>query len=104
MNLKQGDVVVCIDDDSSDEDVGMSGLVLRGRRDLKLGKEYIIEDIDYRHVPTDMSYWEPAEHNRIKYYWTLLKLKNVPDTAWAHLFERKHKDGANQILNKNDFD
>ena len=35
---KIGDKVICINDDSQDEDLGMSGIVLKGTKGLEVGK------------------------------------------------------------------
>jgi len=101
--FKVGDVVICVDDDSEDEDLGMSGHVLYGRRDLRVGKEYIVESINDRCVPEDPSHWTDEEWPFIKEYWQMLKLKGIGQEAWAHLFVQKKKDSSYQVLTKKDF-
>jgi hypothetical protein len=87
--IKVGDTVICIDDDSSDEDLGMSGIVLSGRRDLVVGKEYIVESVDYRHVPTDFSAWKKSEIPYIKHCWTQMMLKGINKPVFGSGFKKK---------------
>lgn len=70
-------ILICIDDDSQDEDLGMSGIVLRGNHALRLGKEYEVENVSYRHVPKnsrrsimsgepDEKIWTDEEYEGVK--------------------------------------
>lgn len=92
--MKAGDIVVCIDDDSQDEDFGASGIVFKGRRDLRIGKEYEVEEVLSHHVPTQIDrhgiqVWSDEEYPKVVNYWTMLKLKGVKDAVWLHHFKLK---------------
>ncbi len=51
MAVKIGDTLICIDDDSQNEDLGFSGIVLKGTVGLEVGEEYTVESIDASNVP-----------------------------------------------------
>ena len=90
---KKGDVVICIDDDSENEDLGMSGIVLPGRNDLVKGKEYIIDffpwDAD-RNVPSNKhKTWTKEEFQKVRWGWYSVLLKGVCPSVFLHNFEPK---------------
>lgn len=97
--MKKGDIVICINDDSENEDLGMSGIVLYGRRDLIVGKEYEIESVDKSQVPNQFQkygskystekIWTNKEYESVKIAWTKLWLKGISKPAWANLFKLK---------------
>lgn len=71
---KIGDEIICIDDDSQDEDFGMSGIVLEGTRGLVVGRAYKIETLDFSQVPENkIEYgspiWAEKEYDRVRWYW-----------------------------------
>ena len=92
---KIGDIVVCIDDDSEDLDIGMSGLVSKGRRDLKKGKEYTIIEIPFdsdRNVPENKSrfggeQWTDEEYSAIRWGWHRVYLKGVLESVFLNYFK-----------------
>lgn len=89
---KKGDVVICIDDDSEGEDLGMSGIVLPGRKDLKKGKEYVIDYLpfDYdRDVPKKNTHWTKEMFPKIKWGWHSVHLKGIGLSVFLHNFEPK---------------
>lgn len=76
---KVGDIIICIDDDSQDEDFGMSGLVLKGTKGMVVGNEYeIIEIITDRNVPKyDPTYsWTKEEYQSVAWGWNLCNVKD----------------------------
>ncbi|NJO63646.1 MAG: hypothetical protein HC836_37290 [Richelia sp. RM2_1_2] len=88
--VKIGDIVVCVDDDSEDEDLGLSGIVLEGRRDLKIGKEYTVETIDTRHVPKKNTHWKAGkEFQDVQESWLMITLKGIGQPAWYRHFKLK---------------
>jgi hypothetical protein len=90
--VKKGDIVICEDDDSQDEDLGMSGVVLYGRRDLQIGKEYEVVSVDKRHVPSKQTLneqWPKKEHPRIIAAWTQVWLKGIHQAVWMKHFRVK---------------
>jgi hypothetical protein len=67
---KIGDKIICIDDDSQDEDFGMSGIVLKGTVGLVVGEEYTIETLDFSQVPkNEKGCWTEEQYEWIKWYW-----------------------------------
>lgn len=92
--IKIGDKVVCIQEEI-DEDFGFSGIVLKGNKHIKLNKEYIITDIDRKHIPkyNDL-FWTRKQYKQVEEYWTLLYLKGVSEpTFFGDTFKIKNKDG-----------
>jgi hypothetical protein len=90
--VKKGCIVICKDDDSQDEDFGMSGIVLEGRRDLQIGKEYIVERVDKTHVPSQETlkkHWSAKERPKIIDAWTMLWLKGIAKPVWMKDFRLK---------------
>ena len=79
---KIGDVVICIDDDSQDEDFGVSGIVLPGTKGLKINEEYTITFLDFDNVPKSRfdqyknPIWTPKQFNQVRWYWTFAWVKN----------------------------
>jgi len=76
-----GGTVTCIDDDSQDEDLGMSGIVLKGTRGLVVGRDYTIKSIDTRNVPSQhrpsmiqgdnpVKVWSDEDYPKIAWGWT----------------------------------
>lgn len=70
-----GGIITCIDDDSQDEDLGMSGIVLKGTRGLVVGRDYTIKSIDTRHVPNQYDrqknpIWTDDEYAWVAWSWT----------------------------------
>ena len=92
---KVGDIVTCIEDDSSDEDLGMSGIVLPGRHDLQVGKEYVIESIPWdadRNVPNNKNKtWTKEEFEMVRWGWYLVYLKGISSSVFLHNFKPKQK-------------
>lgn len=88
---KKGDKVICIDDCSDNEDLGMSGIVLYGRRDLEKGKEYEISNIPWdadRNVPTnERKTWTKEEFKMVRWGWYQVYLKGVSSPVFLHSFE-----------------
>jgi hypothetical protein len=92
---KIGDIVVCIDDDSEDLDIGMSGLVSKGRRDLKKGEQYNIIEIPYdsdRHVPPNKcrfggKQWSDDDYTAIRWGWHRVYLEGVSESVFLNYFE-----------------
>lgn len=75
---KVGDIVICIDDDSGDEDLGMSGIVLKGTVGLKIGEEYVISELDSdRNVPEyNPVYWTKEQYKKVAWGWHQCYLKD----------------------------
>lgn len=86
---KKGDKVVCTDDMSDNEDLGMSGIVLPGRRDLQKGKKYEIERvISDRNVPTnERKTWSNKDYQMVRWSWYEVKLKGVSDSVFLTNFD-----------------
>lgn len=81
-----GDILIC---DDQDEDLGASGLVLKGNRELKLNKEYEIEGFLFKHVPQNRGTWTTKEYKGIQLYWVMVWLKGMNKPQWLHNFSRK---------------
>jgi hypothetical protein len=90
---KKGDVVICIDDDSENEDLGMSGIVLQGRHDLTKGKEYVIDSLALdadRNVPSNENRtWTKEEFQKVRWGWYSVTLKGIGQSVFLHNFEPK---------------
>jgi hypothetical protein len=90
---KKGDILICIEDDSEDEDLGMSGIVLKGRRDLQVGKEYEIGSVPWdadRNVPKNQwKTWTKTEFPKVRWGWYQVYLKGVGSPVFLHNFEPK---------------
>lgn len=88
---KVGDKVICIEDCSDDEDLGMSGIVLPGRHDLVKGKEYKIGSLPWdtaRNVPTnERKTWTPEEFKMVRWGWYEVYLKGVSSSVFLHNFK-----------------
>lgn len=87
---KIGDRIICIDDDSQDEELGMSGIVLKGTVGLKVGSEYEIKDIDLRHVPSRMhrngyAIWTKEEYLDVQWAWTYALVEGHGFSKWMFL-------------------
>lgn len=97
--MNKGDIVICINDDSENEDFGMSGIVLYGRRDLAVGKEYEVENVDESQIPSQFrkygskysteKIWTDKEYESVKIAWTRIWLKGLSKPAWGCLFKLK---------------
>lgn len=78
MKPKVGDKIICIDDNSQDEDLGMSGIVLKGTVGLVVGRKYVIKSLDFKNVPKSRFHyegnqgeiWTKEEFEGVKWYWT----------------------------------
>lgn len=73
---KAGDTVICIDDDSQNEDLGMSGIVLSGTKGLSVGKEYKIQSLDFSDVPKRIhengyAIWTKEEYDQVQWSRTM---------------------------------
>jgi hypothetical protein len=79
--LKIGDVLECLDDDSDDEDLGMSGIVLKGSKGLIVGEKYIITSVDVSQIPKQMNHgsktWTDDEYEKVKFYWHICGLTSM---------------------------
>lgn len=85
-----GDKLVCIDDDSEDEDLGMSGIVLIGNRSLTMEKIYTISDFSFRHVPSNKrETWTPEEYKKVRLSWVMVELEGIKDLQWLKNFKKK---------------
>lgn len=88
---KIGDKVICIDDDSDDEDFGMSGIVFKGRNDLIRNKEYIISSLppDFdRNIPNNnRNTWTKEEYPIIKWKWYRVHLEGVKKSVFLLNFK-----------------
>jgi len=87
---KIGDVVICIDDDSQDEDLGMSGIVLPGTVGLKVGREYEIKELSFQHVPDRMhtngyAIWTTSEYPMVQWAWTYALVEGHGFSKWMFL-------------------
>lgn len=92
---KVGDKVICIDDCSSDEDFGMSGIVFHGRHDLEKGKEYEISSVPWgadRNVPkNERKTWSKADFPAVRWGWYQVYLKGISGSEFLHNFEPKQE-------------
>ncbi len=87
--IKIGDSIICFSDDSEDLDFGMSGIVLYGNTQIKIGRKYKIEKIFYKHIPlNNKKTWTTKEYPGVQWYWTLVKLEGVKNTQWLHNFKK----------------
>lgn len=85
---KPGDKVICKDDDSQDEDFGMSGIVLKGRNDLTKEKTYTIKEVvSDRAVPKKNSCWTKKEYEMVRWSWYEVYLEGVSDRTFLLNFE-----------------
>lgn len=84
-----GDKIICIDNDSQDEDLGMSGIVLKGTVGLVVGAEYKIMTLDFTQVPTNKGHWTKEEYEWIKWYWVRSWIKG--DGFEGYMFLGKFK-------------
>lgn len=95
---KKGDIVICINDSSDNEDFGMSGIVFYGRHDLEVGKEYVISDIPWdseRNVPTnEKKTWTRIDYPMIRWGWYQVYLKGINSSVFLHNFEPKQNDNS----------
>ena len=77
---KIGDKIICIDDDSQNEDLGLSGIVLKGTKGLNVDDEYEIQSLDFSQIPKNKGnygekVWSDEEYPAIRWYWTLAWIK-----------------------------
>lgn len=85
--LEVGSRLICIDDDSVDEDLGFSGIVLKGRRDLEIGQEYIVLSIDATDVPKEAhkkSVWADdsvEEFHTVKRHWLRVNVRHATNNT-----------------------
>lgn len=87
---KIGDKVICIDDDSQDEQLGLSTIILKGTVGLKEGKEYEIKGINLKHVPDRMhkhgyAIWTKDEYPMVKWAWTYALIEGHGFSQWMFL-------------------
>jgi len=89
----KGDIVICKDDDSENEDLGMSGIVFKGRNDLQVGKEYKISSIPWdadRNVPkNERNTWTKEEFQMVRWGWYQVYLEGIGSSVFLHNFEPK---------------
>lgn len=91
---KVGNVVICIEDCSADEDWGMSGIVLQGRRDLIKGEEYVISSLPWgydENVPknNDKKIWSKQDFPEVRWGWHRVYLKGLANSVYLFNFEPK---------------
>jgi hypothetical protein len=67
---KVGDKVICAQLEE-DEDFGMSGIVLKGVKNIVVGEEYTITSVDTSQVPERGNTWTKEEYPMIQWYWTM---------------------------------
>jgi hypothetical protein len=88
---KKGDFVICKDDDSENEDFGMSGIVFPGRKDLQVGKKYEIDRLPWdadRNVPNnERKTWTKEEFQMVRWGWYEVYLKGIGSSVFLHNFE-----------------
>ena len=87
---KAGDVVICIDDDSDDEQLGCSTIILKGTKGLKVGKEYVITSISFEHVPKRLhphgyAIWTNREYPIVQWAWTYALIQGHGFCQWMFL-------------------
>lgn len=87
---KIGDVVICIDDDSDDEQLGGSTIILKGTKGLKEGKDYRIVELDFKHVPDRMhangyAIWTTSEYPMVQWAWTYALVEGHGFSKWMFL-------------------
>ena len=91
---KKGDTVICTDDNSEDEDLGFSGIVLKGTCGLVVGREYKIVFVDDSNVPTnDKKTWTKEIFPKIKWGWhlCLIEGKGFYGRMFLHHFKPKEQ-------------
>jgi hypothetical protein len=87
---KNGDIVICLDDDSDDLDLGMSGIVLKGRKDLVIGQQYTISSLPWdfdTNVPKKNTHWTDDEFPMIRWGWHRVYLEGISDSVFLHNFK-----------------
>jgi hypothetical protein len=93
---KKSDKVICLDDGSDNEDLGMSGIVLYGRHDLQVGKEYTISSIPWdadRNVPkNENKTWTRTEFPMVRWGWYQVYLEGISDSVFLHNFKPKQDE------------
>ncbi|MEO6305490.1 MAG: hypothetical protein ABIP51_20170 [Bacteroidia bacterium] len=100
LKIKPGDILICIDEDNEDEDLGMSGIVLKGNKNLTLNQEYEILSIDEKHVQKIKhkdSVWKNdslQEFHDAQDHWVMVSLQPLPSgpillREWLHNFKKK---------------
>lgn len=92
-NKPKIDIVICVDDSSDNEDLGMSGIVLYGRHDLLIGKEYKISRIPWdadRNVPNNKNKtWTKNEFAMVRWGWWQVYLGGISHSVFLHDFTPK---------------
>ena len=103
LKLNVGDILVCVDEDRGDDDLGCSGIVLKGNRSLTLEKEYEVLSIDESKLPKKKhkdSAWkyDPLQtFHDAQDYCVMVSLQPLPkgkilEREWLHNFKKKIKN------------
>ena len=87
---KIGDMVVCIDNDSDDEQLGGSTIILKGTKGLKKGKQYQIAELSFHHIPKRMhengyAIWTRDEYPMVQWAWTYALVQGHGFCEWMFL-------------------
>ncbi len=100
MKPKKGQIIICTAEEE-DEDLGMSGIVLKGQRGLVVGDEYEVMIVIKDHVPKNgknaygSKVWTKEEYERVEWYWHLCYIQHTRTRREFRVFMGNFKPKEN---------